>query len=170
MLYISCPYSHPDPSVREDRYHTSCRAAANLFRAGIAAFNPLANSVTAVEFGGIDLSHGQWLAIDIPILHRCDEVLILALPDWERSAGVRQEQEQVRSSFGTSIRCSMRGKSAGSSLRPPPPFFVHFCFGVVISSASAGLSFESFSEDLPKNFSISIARRRTSSLNLSMVP
>lgn len=91
MLYIACPYSHPDPEIREHRYRMSCMAAAKLFQAGIVAFNPLANSVPAVEFGGIDLAHSDWMAIDLPILRRCDELLILGLDDWTKSEGVKSE-------------------------------------------------------------------------------
>ena len=91
MLYIACPYSHPDPEIREHRYRMSCMAASKLFQAGIVAFNPLANSVPAVEFGGIDLAHSDWMAIDLPILRRSDELLILGLDNWTKSEGVKSE-------------------------------------------------------------------------------
>lgn len=91
MIYIACPYSHENTAVREHRYRMSCIAASKLFQAGIVAFNPLANSVPAVEFGGIDLAHSEWMSIDIPILLRSDEVLILGLDEWTQSKGVRME-------------------------------------------------------------------------------
>jgi nucleoside 2-deoxyribosyltransferase len=31
------------------------------------------------------------MAIDLPILQRCDEMLVLAIEDWQDSLGVRQE-------------------------------------------------------------------------------
>lgn len=91
LLYIACPYTHSEPAMREHRYRMSCIAAAKLFAAGIVAFNPLANSVPAVEFGGIDLSHREWMGIDLPILRRSDEVLILGLDGWTKSQGVKSE-------------------------------------------------------------------------------
>jgi nucleoside 2-deoxyribosyltransferase len=91
MLYLACPYSHPDEAVRRQRYHLACRTAAKLMKAGIVVFSPLANSVPAVEFGGLELSHAEFMAIDLPILQRCDEILVLALEDWQDSLGVRQE-------------------------------------------------------------------------------
>ncbi len=91
MIYISCPYTHPDPSVQEYRYKMSCKAASKLFAAGIVCFNPLAHSVPAVEFGGCSLTHSQWLAIDLEILRRCDEMLLLGLEGWRQSVGVKDE-------------------------------------------------------------------------------
>ncbi|GIW55540.1 MAG: hypothetical protein KatS3mg082_1944 [Nitrospiraceae bacterium] len=34
MIYLASPYSHPDPAVREERFHAACRAAAALLLAG----------------------------------------------------------------------------------------------------------------------------------------
>ncbi|MCL2625132.1 MAG: DUF1937 family protein [Planctomycetaceae bacterium] len=91
MLYLACPYSHHDEAVRRQRYHLACRAAAKLMQAGIVVFSPLANSVPAVEFGGLELSHPEFMALDLPILQRCNEMLILALDGWQQSIGVQQE-------------------------------------------------------------------------------
>ena len=95
MLYLCCPYSHSSPTIREHRYHTSCIAAAKLLQAGIVVFNPLANSIPAEEFGKINLRHDQWMAIDLPILCRSDEILVLSLDGWEQSLGVRKEMFQA---------------------------------------------------------------------------
>jgi nucleoside 2-deoxyribosyltransferase len=73
------------------RYQASCRAAAKLFRAGIVVFNPLANTVPAIELGGLSLEHEEFLEIDLQILRRCDEVLVLGLDGWEQSRGVVRE-------------------------------------------------------------------------------
>ena len=91
MLYLASPYSHSDPSTRQDRYKKSCRATAKLMAAGVPVFSPLCNSVPAVELGGLELDHAGFLAVDLEILRRCDEVLILGLEGWEASLGVRQE-------------------------------------------------------------------------------
>ena len=91
MLYLACPYSHSDEAVRQRRYHLACRTAAKLMKVGVVVFSPLANSVPAIEFGGLELEHHQYMQLDLPILRRCDEVLILALDEWRESFGVRQE-------------------------------------------------------------------------------
>ena len=91
ILYLACPYSHFDEAVRRRRYHLACRAAAKLLKAGIVVFSPLANTVPAVELGGLELSHSEFMAIDLPILRRCDELLVVALDEWLQSEGVQQE-------------------------------------------------------------------------------
>ena len=91
MLYLATPYAHNDPAVMEKRYHASCRAAAKLLKSGIVVINPLANTIPTIEFGGLELEHDEFLKIDLQILRRCDEVLILGLDQWEKSDGVRLE-------------------------------------------------------------------------------
>ena len=92
MIFLSCPYSHPDPAIREHRFRTACRATAKLMRSGIVVFSPLSHSVPIAEHGGLDeMTHEFWMSMDIPILRCCDEVLVLGLADWEQSLGVRQE-------------------------------------------------------------------------------
>jgi len=91
MLYLACPYSHPDETVQRQRYHQACRAAAKLMQAGVVVFSPLANSVPAVELGGLELDHAGFLNIDLQILRRCDEVLVLCVDGWQQSLGVQQE-------------------------------------------------------------------------------
>ncbi len=92
MIYLSCPYTHCDPSVREYRYRTSCRVAAKLMESGIVVFNPLSHSVPLCEFlDKKNFDHEFWMSIDLPILCRCDELLILGLPCWTESRGVKAE-------------------------------------------------------------------------------
>ncbi|HBT77230.1 MAG TPA: hypothetical protein DEB39_09980 [Planctomycetaceae bacterium] len=91
LLYLSTPFTHPDPSVRLDRYQKSCRVQARLIEAGIACFNPLAHSVPAVELGGLTATHAQFMALDLSILRRCDELLVVGLDGWTESVGVRAE-------------------------------------------------------------------------------
>ncbi|GHT16662.1 hypothetical protein FACS1894189_0890 [Planctomycetales bacterium] len=92
MLYIACPYSHPDALIRNHRYRTACRAAAALIKSGIVVFSPLSHSVPVAQLGGVDETDTEfWLRQDIPILRRCDEVLVLGLSGWDKSIGVQRE-------------------------------------------------------------------------------
>ncbi|MDR1493063.1 MAG: DUF1937 family protein [Planctomycetaceae bacterium] len=91
MFYLACPYTHSDATIQKYRYRQSCRAASRLMQQGIGVFSPLANSIPAIEFGGLELEHDGFMNLDLPILRRCDEVVVLALPDWKASVGVRRE-------------------------------------------------------------------------------
>ncbi|GHT36992.1 hypothetical protein FACS189427_09380 [Planctomycetales bacterium] len=98
MLYIACPYSHPDAAVRNHRYRIACRAAAILIKSGIVVFSPLSHSVPVAQLGGVDETDTEfWLRQDIPILHRCGEVLVLGLSGWDKSIGVQREISEAMS-------------------------------------------------------------------------
>jgi hypothetical protein len=79
ILYLACPYSHNDPMLRQQRYHLTCRTAAKLMKASIVVFSPLANTIPAIEIGGLELEHSEFMSIDLAILMRCEELLVLAL-------------------------------------------------------------------------------------------
>ena len=91
VVYLISPYSHSDPALQHHRYRQACRATAKLMAAGIPVFSPLCNSVPAVELGGLDMDHDGYMRVDLPLLHRCDELLVLGLDGWAESKGVRRE-------------------------------------------------------------------------------
>ena len=58
----------------------------------ITVFSPLSHSVPIAEYvGNVESEHDFWMSMDIPVLHRCDEVLLLGLDGWTDSKGVRRE-------------------------------------------------------------------------------
>ncbi len=92
VLYLACPYSHPDPAIREYRYSTANRVAAQLMKSGIVVFSPLSHSVSiARHIPELEMAHRFWMNQDLPLLRLCDELLILGLNDWTKSEGVRSE-------------------------------------------------------------------------------
>jgi hypothetical protein len=62
-------------------------------QSGIVVFSPLSHSVPiSTEMSDtVTLSHEFWMSQDLPILRRCDEMLVLGLTGWRESLGVRQE-------------------------------------------------------------------------------
>ena len=98
MIYLACPFTHSSPEIQEYRYRTSCRVAAKLMRCGIVVFNPLSHSVPICEFlGDIEDQHSFWMSVDLPILRRCDELLIIGMENWTKSQGVRSEMFEALS-------------------------------------------------------------------------
>jgi Domain of unknown function (DUF1937). len=92
MIYIACPYTDESSVIQEQRYAESCRAASLLMRAGIAVYNPLAQTVTAIA-AGLSLTYEKYLELDTEALSRCSEMIVLLLPGWENSVGVHREME-----------------------------------------------------------------------------
>ncbi|MBX3399488.1 MAG: DUF1937 family protein [Gemmataceae bacterium] len=99
MIYLACPYSHPDPAIREARFQAACRAAANLLLAGECVFAPVVygHPLVAMDTPGVPGDWNFWSRLDHAMIERIDEVRVLALPGWDTSVGVRQEVLSARS-------------------------------------------------------------------------
>ncbi|MGL6196590.1 MAG: DUF1937 family protein [Thermoguttaceae bacterium] len=90
MLYISSPFTHENDATQKRRFEIAARASARLMAAGIPVIPPL-SIMLAAEEQGLIMSHAGFLKLDLQILRRCDEMVILALPEWQKSIGVKQE-------------------------------------------------------------------------------
>lgn len=104
LAYLASPYTPmgvSDPLMRahimEDRFSAVCNAAAKLMHKGKVVFSPIAHSHSiekhfpAVEGGEF------WKRQDEPYLNACTELIVLMLPGWEQSTGVRHEIEVAQS-------------------------------------------------------------------------
>ena len=90
MIYLASPYSHPNPVIREQRFHDACRAAASLIQSGQAVFSPIVYGHPLVTYG-LPTEWSFWEAHDRLHLERCEELVVLMLAGWRRSAGVEAE-------------------------------------------------------------------------------
>ena len=92
MIYLACPYSDPNPLVRQMRFTQVCHVAARLMLAGNVVFSPIAHSHPIETLGMTDIKDGEfWMAQDLPLLALADKLMVLKLPGWERSKGLGQE-------------------------------------------------------------------------------
>jgi nucleoside 2-deoxyribosyltransferase len=121
MIYLASPYSHPDPSVREERFRAACRAAAALFRAGHFLISPIAHSHVLVEHG-LPGDWTFWQRFDRALLARCDALFVLMLDGWEESVGVQAEIRIARE-LGKPVRY------LAPDLAPVSPPFAHVASG-----------------------------------------
>jgi hypothetical protein len=101
LVYLASPYSPIGVSdqgmasiIREDRFRAACRAAAYLMRQGKVVFAPIAHSHYIDAFFSAPESGEFWKRQDEPYLTLlCTEMVVLMLPGWEQSSGVRHEIE-----------------------------------------------------------------------------
>ncbi len=87
-IYLACPYSHnPMRGFVE-----SSKAAARLMDAGNIVFSPISHSHPVAVHGKLDaMDQAFWLRQDLPWLKECDVLMVLQLPGWEISKGVKRE-------------------------------------------------------------------------------
>jgi len=95
MIYLASPYTHPDPAVRDARFHAVCRCAAVMIGHGEMVFSPVAHS-HPITAAGLPTDWAFWERFDRVFLGMCSEVVVLTLDGWRESKGVRAEIEIAR--------------------------------------------------------------------------
>jgi hypothetical protein len=93
LVYLGSPYSHKDINIMYRRYYAACRAAAKLMTHDLAIFAPISHSHPISEFMSPDkrTDFDFWMAQDIPVLRRCDQLWVLKLDGWMDSRGLTKE-------------------------------------------------------------------------------
>ena len=95
MTYLASPYSHPNPAVREQRFHAACVTTARLLREGRLVYSPVVHGHPLVRFG-LPSDWSFWERHDRPHLESCSEVVVLTLEGWEQSVGLQAELRHAR--------------------------------------------------------------------------
>jgi nucleoside 2-deoxyribosyltransferase len=102
MIYLAVPYSDPDASIREQRFHAACVAAARLMRAGCFVHSPISHG-HPIAAHGVPTDWQFWEAHDRRFLEQCDVVVVLMLDGWQESRGV-QAEIQIANELGKPVR------------------------------------------------------------------
>ena len=96
MIYLACPYSHPNKDVREYRFRHANRAAAKLMREGHIIYSPISHTHPIAMEGGLPLDWAYWQSADEFYIRLCEKVIVLMLTGWKSSKGVQAEIEIAR--------------------------------------------------------------------------
>lgn len=92
MIYIASPYSHPQPSVEQERYEKVKAYTTKLISEyKLLAFSPI---VYGHQFRtDIEGSFEQWADFDKYMIRHSSCMHVFKLPGWEESVGVTAEIE-----------------------------------------------------------------------------
>ncbi|RUV15061.1 MULTISPECIES: DUF1937 family protein [unclassified Mesorhizobium] len=94
LLYLACPYTHPDPSIRKMRFDAATSAAAALIKLGYVVYSPITmtHPIDLVLAGQENtLGSDYWVEFDETFMDRCDEIVVLEIDGWRQSSGVQRE-------------------------------------------------------------------------------
>jgi hypothetical protein len=121
IVYLACPYTHASIDVRVSRFEASARAAAELIHQGMFVYSPITMThpidlVLAADGG--TMGSDYWCDFDEAFMSVCSEMIILMLPGWRESGGIRREQDFFRQQ-GKQIRF-MRELPSGYSVSIKP--------------------------------------------------
>lgn len=94
--YVASPYSKYPGGV-EEAFKAACECTGRLLARGIPVFSPIAHSHPIAQHAAIDpMSHEIWLEADRPMMEAAHGALVLRLPGWEFSYGVKHEIDFFR--------------------------------------------------------------------------
>lgn len=91
LVYLACPYSHPDAAIREQRFHAVNKVAAKLMSQGSHIFSPISHTHPIAVAGGLPLGWDYWQAYDRAIMSACGKMIVLMLDGWKESTGIAGE-------------------------------------------------------------------------------
>lgn len=91
MIYLACPYSHDDPTVRAERFMAANAAAGQLMKQGLVVFSPISQTHPIAEQVGLPLGWDYWEQFDTAFIEKSEQLIVLRLDGWANSLGVRSE-------------------------------------------------------------------------------
>ena len=92
LVYLACPYTHPEPHIQAKRFHIASRAALWFMQKGWIVFSPLSHTIPIEEQSDGPLGwEAFWQKQDFAMLKRCDRLFVLKIEGWKESVGVRDE-------------------------------------------------------------------------------
>ncbi|MFP9230242.1 DUF1937 family protein [Pectobacterium cacticida] len=93
-IFLACPYSHPDENVINQRFLACNNVAAKIIASGHAVFSQVTMSHPInLAFENIDKANiGKiWAPVDAIFMDVMEELIILDLEGWDKSAGIKRE-------------------------------------------------------------------------------
>jgi len=89
LIYLASPHYHSIPEIVELRAIAARNYTAYLTKQGFPVYSPINHN----HWLGVELSHEEWMRLDLRILRYATSVQVLCLPGWQRSKGVKIEKE-----------------------------------------------------------------------------
>jgi len=97
MIFLSCPYTHKDPAVVQERYETLCKVAAAILRKGNICISPniYGHGIAQVD-SNLPVDWEFWKNFCYGFLSKCSLMYVIQLEGWEQSTGVKEEIEMAK--------------------------------------------------------------------------
>lgn len=93
MIYIASPYSHPDESVRQERFEAVEAFTAFCMKKGLLVYSPIVHCHNISKSFGLPSEFTFWKKYDYNMVRRSDGIYVVNIPGLKESKGVRAELE-----------------------------------------------------------------------------
>ena len=93
LYYLACPYSDPDPTIRENRYLEASKVAGHLMQMGYHILSPISACHEAAKQAETAFDWSYWKEFDERLISHCNALVVLALPGIGKSVGTQAEIE-----------------------------------------------------------------------------
>lgn len=115
FIYLAVPYSHPDPSVVEDRFNQVNQFAVKLIAEGHHVISPISMCHPIAMQGNLPGDWEYWQKYAQNCLSVCRALYVLMLDGWRESVGV---QAEIKMAFNNpSLPFGARKGIAGTTSR-----------------------------------------------------
>lgn len=91
LTYLASPYSDPCPAVRESRYLDAVNAVAYLSSLDMCVYSPIVSCHPIATKFKLPVNWETWKENDELMLSLSSHMVILRLPEWEKSKGISEE-------------------------------------------------------------------------------
>jgi len=91
LVYLSVPYTDPDPAVMEARFMAATRTAGKLLREGFIVFSPITHGHPIAKHYGAIRDWETSKELCYTYLALTYKLVVLKLAGWDKSVGVRAE-------------------------------------------------------------------------------
>lgn len=91
LVYLAIPYTSESKAVMAIRALISEIIGAKLVQDGFRIFNPIAESSRYDNYFNTPPTWEFWSEHDTDMLSKCDHLLVVQLPGWDKSVGVTAE-------------------------------------------------------------------------------
>lgn len=99
-IFLACPYSHTDAEVIHERFIKCNEVAATIVASGHCVFSQVSMShpINLAFTGKDSAAIGKlWGPVDAVFMQAMEELIILDLPGWDLSSGIKREIELFNS-------------------------------------------------------------------------
>lgn len=91
LTYLATPYSHPDSGIRQDRFLSVTKVAAEMMASGEHVYSPISHCHPIALAGNLPKNFDYWREYCITMMRCCTKLKVLMVPGWRESVGVDAE-------------------------------------------------------------------------------